>query len=195
VSLDLPRALSALFLSFQYAVGVSHSIHPFPSLRQASRLIPPISSSAHAVAITDVDLKIPLKAVDDAVISTVTDGMMATNETGTYILKPYRSPKSKKLRTAVVFVPRLSHFDIENERSNNNEFRVRLHSLRLSVPPRLEHALTCVTTQIGVLHTLLDLDLHMDGPHVRAKHRNTRRSAQLAVCYHALKRRAYTGAQ
>ena len=128
MSLDLPRALSALFLSFQYAVGVSQSIHPFPSLRQASRLIPPISSSAHAVAITDVDLKIPLKAADDAVISAVTGGMMATEETGTYILKPYRSPKSKKLRTAVVFVPRLSHFDIENERSNNNEFRVRLHS-------------------------------------------------------------------
>jgi hypothetical protein len=154
VSLDLPRALSALLLSFQYAVGVSHSIHPFPSLRQASGLIPPISSSAHAVAITDVDLKIPLKAADDAVISTVTSGMMATKETGTYILKPYRSPKSKKLRTAVVFVPRLSHFDIENERSNNNEFRVRLHS-----PPfiRAHHdsniALTRCYTNRGSSHS------------------------------------------
>ena len=78
------------------------------------------------MAIEDVDLKIPLKATDDVPLSSVTGGILATKETGTYVLKPFRSPKSKKLRTAVVFVPRLSHFDIENERSKNNEFRVRL---------------------------------------------------------------------
>lgn len=73
----------------------------------------------------DVDLKIPLKAGDAAIVSTVNGGVVATKETGTYVLKPFRSPKSRKLKTAVVFVPRLSHFDIENERSNKNEFRVR----------------------------------------------------------------------
>ena len=78
------------------------------------------------MAFEDVDLKIPLKAADAVAVSNVTGGVVATNEKGTYVLKPFRSPKSKKLRTAVVFVPRKSHFDIENERSNNNEFRVRL---------------------------------------------------------------------
>jgi hypothetical protein len=76
------------------------------------------------VTSTDVDLKIPLKAVDATAISTVHGEVVTSKETGTYVLKPFRSPKSKKLKTAVVFVPRLSHFDIENERSNKNEFRV-----------------------------------------------------------------------
>ena len=53
--------------------------------------------------------------------------VVTTKEAGTYVFKPFRSPKSKKLKTAVVFVPRLSHFDIENEQSNKNEFRVRPH--------------------------------------------------------------------
>ncbi|KAI0305859.1 MBOAT, membrane-bound O-acyltransferase family-domain-containing protein [Multifurca ochricompacta] len=48
---------------------------------------------------------------------------MTAKETTTYILRPYRSPNSKKLKAAVAFVPRLSHFDMENERSSTNEFR------------------------------------------------------------------------
>jgi hypothetical protein len=96
---------------------------PFP--RIASCPVP-VSSTAPAVAIADVDLKIPLnKASDAAPVSTIAGEVLATKETGTYVLKPFRSPKSKKLKTAVVFVPRLSHFDIDNERSNKNEFRVR----------------------------------------------------------------------
>ncbi|KAI0285808.1 MBOAT, membrane-bound O-acyltransferase family-domain-containing protein [Russula aff. rugulosa BPL654] len=75
------------------------------------------------VSATDVNLKIPLKAVDAAAVSTVHGEVVTSKETGTYVLKPFRSPKSKKLKAAVVFVPRLSHFDIENERSNKNEFR------------------------------------------------------------------------
>lgn len=71
-----------------------------------------------------MNLNIPLKAVDAAVASTARGEVVTVKETGTYVLKPFRSPKSKKLKTAVVFVPRLSHFDIENERSNKNEFRV-----------------------------------------------------------------------
>ncbi len=83
------------------------------------------TSTAPTLTSAGVDLKIPLKAVDAAAVSTVNGGVVATKETGTYISKPFRSPKSKKLKTAVVFVPRLSHFDIENERLNKNEFRVR----------------------------------------------------------------------
>jgi len=121
--LDAFKALFALFLPPQHGVGVSHSILPFHS---SCQLICPFSSSAPAIAIEDVDLKIPLKAVDAAPLSSVTGGILATNERGTYVLKPFRSPKSKNLRTAVVFVPRLSHFDTENERSKNDEFRVRI---------------------------------------------------------------------
>jgi hypothetical protein len=79
---------------------------------------------------SDVNLTIPLKAVDAAAVSTVHGEVVTTKETGTYVLKPFRSTKSKKLKNAVVFVPRLSHFDIENERSNKNEFRVTSPSHR-----------------------------------------------------------------
>jgi hypothetical protein len=131
------------------------------------------------------DLKIPLKG---AVVSTVNGGVVTTKEPGTYVLKPFRSPKSKKLKTAVVFVPRLSHFDIDNERSNKNEFRVCPHHV-------CARASLLTFIRIGVLHPLLDLDLLMDSPHIRPKHRNARRTAQPAICYHALKRCPHTGAQ
>ena len=117
VSQAHPRALFILFLPLRHGAGVSISIIPV----RASCLI---GSTAPAVTSTDVNLKIPLKAVDAAAVSTVHGEVVATEETGAYVLKPFRSPKSKKLKTAVVFVPRLSHFDIENERSNKNEFRV-----------------------------------------------------------------------
>ena len=113
------RALFIVFLPLPHGVGVSHSI--LPSFGPSHCLI---SSTAPAVTSTDVKLKIPLKAVDAAAISTVHGEVVTSKETGTYVLKPFRSPKSKKLKAAVVFVPRLSHFDIENERSNKNEFRV-----------------------------------------------------------------------
>ena len=100
---------------------MSHSTLPSRRSVQVSSLI---SSTAPAVTSTDVNLKIPLKAVDAAAVSSVHGELITSKETGTYVLKPFRSPKSKKLKTAVVFVPRLSHFDIENERSNKNEFRV-----------------------------------------------------------------------
>ena len=86
-----------------------------------------ISATAPAITSAGVDVKIPLKVADAAALSTVNGEVVATEEAGTYVLKPFRSPKSKKLKTAVVFVPRLSHFDIENEQSNKNEFRVRPH--------------------------------------------------------------------
>jgi hypothetical protein len=142
----------------------------------------------------DVDLKIPLKAADAALLSSVTGGILATKETGTYVLKPFRSPKSKKLRTAVVFVPRLSHFDIENERSKNNEFRVRL-SPSFTRATTQNIAFTISTYKLGIFHALLDLTFHMDSPHVHSKHRNTGRTPQPAVCDDVLKRCAHIGAQ
>jgi sterol O-acyltransferase len=46
--------------------------------------------------------------------------------TGTlYVSKPYRSESSKKLRALITFAPRKSVFDIGNETSITNEFRVR----------------------------------------------------------------------
>ena len=46
--------------------------------------------------------------------------------TGTlYVSKPYRSKSSKKLRALITFAPRKSVFDIGNETSITNEFRVR----------------------------------------------------------------------
>lgn len=42
-----------------------------------------------------------------------------------YVSKPFRSTYSKRLKAAVTFVPRTSHFDIGNEMSGANEFRVR----------------------------------------------------------------------
>jgi hypothetical protein len=103
---------------------VSHSTVFSPSHRSV-KVSSPICSSVPAVTSTAVDLKISLEAADAAAVEAVNGKVLATKETGTYVLKPFRSPKSKKLKTAVVFVPRLSHFDIENEQSNKNEFRVR----------------------------------------------------------------------
>jgi sterol O-acyltransferase len=43
-----------------------------------------------------------------------------------YVSKPFRSRASKKLRAAITFTPRKSHFDTTNESSGSNEFRVSL---------------------------------------------------------------------
>ena len=151
-----------------------------------------ISATAPAITSAGVDVKIPLKVADAAALSTVNGEVVATEEAGTYVLKPFRSPKSKKLKTAVVFVPRLSHFDIENEQSNKNEFRVRPHHFLYTC--HIDSGLTAIT-RIGVFHALLDFDLLVDGPHVRSKHRNTGRTAQSAICNDVLERRPHLGAQ
>ncbi|KAI9451689.1 MBOAT, membrane-bound O-acyltransferase family-domain-containing protein [Lactarius psammicola] len=80
----------------------------------------PSASAAQEATIAEVALKIPLEATDH---TKVTDHVIATNGSSGYVLKTSRSPYSKKLKAAVAFVPRLSHFDIENERSSTNEFR------------------------------------------------------------------------
>ncbi|KAG5654358.1 hypothetical protein H0H81_003816 [Sphagnurus paluster] len=48
-----------------------------------------------------------------------------TSEGTLYVSKPYRSKSSKKLRAMITFTPRKSHFDISNESSGTNEFRIR----------------------------------------------------------------------
>ena len=172
---------------------MSHSTVFSPSHRSV-KVSSPICSSAPAVTSTASDLKIPLEAADAAAVDAVNGKVLATKETGTYVLKPFRSPKSKKLKTAVVFVPRLSPFDIENEQSNKNEFRVRSQpSIRGPSQTYTQDSPRC-RTRIGVLHALLDFDLLMGGSHVRSKHRNTGRTAQSAICDHVLERRSYVGA-
>ncbi len=51
-------------------------------------------------------------------------GGIETTQGTVYVSKPFRSGSSKKLRAVVAFAPRKSHFDISNERSGTNEFRV-----------------------------------------------------------------------
>lgn len=41
-----------------------------------------------------------------------------------YVSKPFRSKSAKRLRALVTFKPRKSHFDMTNESSGSNEFRV-----------------------------------------------------------------------
>ncbi|KAN0130940.1 MBOAT, membrane-bound O-acyltransferase family domain containing protein [Lactarius tabidus] len=81
------------------------------------------ASVAQETAIAELTLKIPLEATDRSAITKVVGDAIANTDSTVHVLKPSRSPNSKKLRAAVAFVPRLSHFDVENERSSTNEFR------------------------------------------------------------------------
>ncbi|KAJ7782059.1 MBOAT, membrane-bound O-acyltransferase family-domain-containing protein [Mycena maculata] len=63
--------------------------------------------------------KIPVPSVTTRTNS----GGFSTPEGTIYVSKPFRSKSSKKLRAMVAFVPRPSHFDINNESSGANEFR------------------------------------------------------------------------
>ena len=78
-------------------------------------------------------MKLPLETTDRSAVTKLTAQAIANNDSAAYVLKSSRSPNSKKLRAAVAFVPRLSPFDIENERSSTNEFRVSPH-FRVFVP-------------------------------------------------------------
>lgn len=46
-----------------------------------------------------------------------------------YVSKPFRSKSAKKFRALITFKPRKSHFDMSNESSGSNEFRVGAGSL------------------------------------------------------------------
>lgn len=83
----------------------------------------PSASTAQEAIVSGVTLEIPLEATDRSAVTNVTSQAITTNGSTTHVLKLFRSPNSKKLRAAVAFVPRRSHFDIENERSGTNEFR------------------------------------------------------------------------
>lgn len=52
-----------------------------------------------------------------------------TLEGTVHLSKPFRSRKTKKVRTMITFTPRKSHFDTTNEHSGTNEFRVRTPSM------------------------------------------------------------------
>ncbi|KIY62249.1 MBOAT-domain-containing protein [Cylindrobasidium torrendii FP15055 ss-10] len=57
------------------------------------------------------------------VTSRTPTGGFNTAEGTIHVSKPFRSRASKRWRALVTFTPRISHFDINNERSGTNEFR------------------------------------------------------------------------
>ena len=54
------------------------------------------------------------------------NGGFKTSNGTLYVSKPYLSKSSKKLRALITFTPRKSVFDITNQQSSANEFRVRI---------------------------------------------------------------------
>ncbi|KAH9036418.1 MBOAT, membrane-bound O-acyltransferase family-domain-containing protein [Lactarius hengduanensis] len=94
------------------------------SLSASTRTYLVSSTTQEATAtIAEVTLKIPLEAADGSAVTKITGQATTANGSVAYVLKSSRSQYSKKLKEAVAFVPRRSHFDIENERSSTNEFR------------------------------------------------------------------------
>ncbi|KAH9014186.1 MBOAT, membrane-bound O-acyltransferase family-domain-containing protein [Lactarius deliciosus] len=81
------------------------------------------ATTTETATIAEVTLKIPLEATDGSAVTKITGQATTANGSVAYVLKSSRSQYSKKLKEAVAFVPRRSHFDIENERSSTNEFR------------------------------------------------------------------------
>lgn len=81
------------------------------------------ASVAQETTIAELTLKIPIEATDRSTIQKIAGQVIANTDSTSYVLKTTRSPDSKKLKAAVAFVPRLSHFDVGNERSSTNEFR------------------------------------------------------------------------
>ncbi|KAF8202275.1 MBOAT, membrane-bound O-acyltransferase family-domain-containing protein [Pholiota molesta] len=59
-------------------------------------------------------------------------GGFETSNGTLYVSKPYRSKTSKKLRALITFAPRSSTFDINNDRSSSNEFRIFLAILDIN---------------------------------------------------------------
>lgn len=64
-----------------------------------------------------------------------------TAEGTLYVSKPFRSKASKKLRATISFKARKSHFDMSNESTGSNEFRVGVTStgrgrVRADDPPQ-----------------------------------------------------------
>lgn len=106
------------------------------------------------------------------------DDRFETADGTLYVSKPYRS-RSKKLRALISFVPRNSTFDINNESSNKNEFRVR-STIILS---------TKLIFLAGFLHSFLDLFIHLHYPELCAQHRSTWASSQPPLCHHVFARR------
>lgn len=70
-----------------------------------------------------------------------------------YISKPYRTKDSRKLQALITFTPRKSAFDISNEVSGVNEFRVS-NLFHLSTP--------FIELSVGILLPFLGFTIHMD---------------------------------
>lgn len=108
------------------------------------------------------------------------NGTFETSTGTLYVSKPYRSRDSKKLRALITFEPRSSTFDMGNEDSNKNEFRVRVFLAVSNAHPDVS---------IGVLYSLLDVDVHIHNSDICQKYRNQWQSSQSAICNINLGRR------
>jgi hypothetical protein len=121
--------------------------------------------------------------MSDASESYKSDGFETS--TGTlYVSKPYRSKSSKKLRAQITFYPRSSAFDINNEHSGSNEFRVR------SCLDLIHQALILSS---GLFLAVLDLNIYLYSPNICPKHRSKWTSSQSSFCHNVLSRCFYTG--
>lgn len=97
--------------------GHSHSV----LYQRASSHVPPLSSPTSQIT-TAV-----LQATNPSTMplpSRTPSGGFKTKEGTLYVSKPFRSSTSHKLKAMIAFTPRKSHFDIGNESSGANEFRV-----------------------------------------------------------------------
>lgn len=107
--------------------------------------------------------------------------------TGTlYVSKPYRSKTSKKLRAQITFAPRNSAFDINNENSVSNEFRVR-SCIALSIE--------CLSFSLGLFLAVLDINIYLYTSNICAKHRSKWTSTQPSFCHNVLSRPYHIGSK
>lgn len=83
------------------------------------------SRKQFTTAILEVVDSRPSNDISRAVANRTQSGGIETSQGTIYVSQPVRTGSKKKLRAMVSFSPRKSAFDISNESSVTNEFRVR----------------------------------------------------------------------
>jgi hypothetical protein len=99
------------------------------------------------------------KITAPTVTTRTASGGFSTPEGTIYVSKPFRSKSSKKLRAMITFAPRQSHFDINNEQSGSNEFRVCT----------LVQHVSKIHYFLGLFHPVLDIHVHLHRQHLYKK--------------------------
>jgi hypothetical protein len=150
----------------------------------------------YAYVISISELKVLLHAVMTAqsktsptAISYKASGGFETSTGTLYVSKPYRSTTSKKLRALITFAPRKSVFDINNDRSSTNEFRVRP---KPSYPNRINLS---TTPSLGVFLSILDIPVLILCAILCAQYRNQWASTQPSFCCNVFARCDYPGSK